>query len=768
MKRAGTLSFNVKPQVSNGSKANRTEYGTDPAKAMEHLRQFMIASAGSVLRAWMDFFDQDMDHRISKTEFSKGMRELGYTGDVFQLFSVLDDDGSNELTLDEIDMKQSSIWRNFRVFAAAMFKSEEDLLQRCADWALDVSPSLAKLRADRPRVDRLTREEFCVGMRKSGWTWSVADLNWIFDALHDQTDQLLKADGLRWLPIELVRKQKKLEAKARSSKYQALQSRTDVSAQAKHRHFERFKAYLRKKYGNLIRAWRQALSQTDSMVLSKLHFLKAASRLGFAKESKDLWKALDKDDSGSASIDELDPKNAEVLAQFKVWMTKKFGGVREAFSAIDSDSTRFISSSEFLSALQRFEFPRPSRQLFSHFDKDGDGKIVLDDVLFLESWNPLPFLVVLPNFKAKNEIKKLILVRTGQYMKAWRRLLDKDATNRCNWYEFKDACQVLGYSGDVAGAWRAFDDDLSGYISLKEIDEESALVLSNFRKWSSLEFGSMKSLFKVFDADCSGSLTFQEFRSACHIYGYDGSVRAIFSALDVDQQGTLTMKEVLFLDDWDDGEEEEGDGPQPGALVPRQAKAYHGPSTWQLTDPPARAREVIKRKRDLHGRAMPAIPRVQLCKGDESSSKFWPEKSQSAREPRLHSRQKSFATANSRTFEDWARRTSTPSKSIMSLDWQEDPLSTCMMMEQVGLPSVSSAWCDLPLKDLQRTDLHQGSLGKPLSATWSPSSSAKPTLDDLLTPAPLRKAALARVKRTSIDARPATSDCSARGRIQPG
>ena len=121
-------------------------------------------------------------------------------------------------------------------------------------------------------------------------------------------------------------------------------------------------AFLRKKHGNLIRGWRQALSQTDSMVpsrdlsdgcaprravsstracrevLSKLHFMKApkrscflwpnsllleasflqaAARLGFAKESRDLWKSLDKDDSRSASIDELDPRSAESLAHFK-------------------------------------------------------------------------------------------------------------------------------------------------------------------------------------------------------------------------------------------------------------------------------------------------------------------------------------------------------------------------------------------------------------------------------------------------------------------
>ncbi|CAK9106545.1 unnamed protein product [Durusdinium trenchii] len=125
---------------------------------MEHLRHFMISSTGSVLRAWIEFFDQDMDHRISKAEFSKGfvprmarfsgappevqtvaletesewspwlngLRELGYKGDVFSLFSVLDDDDSNELTLDEVDVKQATIWRNFRLFVGSRFRSEEE------------------------------------------------------------------------------------------------------------------------------------------------------------------------------------------------------------------------------------------------------------------------------------------------------------------------------------------------------------------------------------------------------------------------------------------------------------------------------------------------------------------------------------------------------------------------------------------------------------------------------------------------------------------
>ncbi|CAK9060622.1 Probable formate transporter [Durusdinium trenchii] len=331
--------------------------------------------------------------------------------------------------------------------------------------------------------DQLSREDFCIGLRKCGWTWGVGDLNWaswaictrravdgVFDALQDQQQGILKVENLRWMGIELARKQKKQEAKARSKKWQALKRSQGISPQVKHRHFATFKAFLRKKFGNLIRAWRQALSQTDSMVLSKLHFLKAASRLGFAKESKELWKALDKDDS-SASIDELDPKNAELLAHFKapnrkaarrkrparqrnararsgvkrvkrnVWVSQKFGGVRDtwrcrmnrshtqmsavkraflggqhckkailqrdAFNAIDSDSTRFITATEFANGLKKFEFERPTKQLPGGisslaFARRDASRQIIDDVMFLENWTPLPFLVVAPNYKARS------------------------------------------------------------------------------------------------------------------------------------------------------------------------------------------------------------------------------------------------------------------------------------------------------------------------------------------------------------------------------
>ncbi|OLP74525.1 hypothetical protein AK812_SmicGene45902, partial [Symbiodinium microadriaticum] len=121
-----------------------------------------------------------------------------------------------------------------------------------------------------------------------------------------------------------------------------------------------------------------------------------------------------------------------------------------------------------------------------------------------------------------------------------------------------DACKEIGFRGNMGGAWRAFDEDLSGYITLKELDEQASAVLLGFRRWAIQEFGSVRQLFQIFDKDGSNSLSFLEWRGALRVYGYDGPSRAgdsmltallpthreLFQALDVDQEGTLSMKEA--------------------------------------------------------------------------------------------------------------------------------------------------------------------------------------------------------------------------------
>ncbi|CAK9107086.1 unnamed protein product [Durusdinium trenchii] len=402
---------------------------------------------------------------------------------------------------------------------------------------------------DRPAVCQaceVTFDQFREGLQRLDW--KEGDEGVLFKALDFDGDGLVKPSGLRWLAIELKRLRKKRVAKENAAK----KKMPGISWELLERQFLEFRDDLRKRFGNgsLVRAWRVSLS--DTMILPKTRFLKACVKMGYAKKAKELWKILDKDESGFASIDELDPKGAQVLAHFKKCLDERFASIADAFTFLDLEGTRKIRKSQFEAALRRLEFPYldTAAELFESLDVDGNHLLEEDDIQFLEKWSPSPILTAQPNVKARDEVKEALLLKYGRPVKAWRHLLDRDGSNRCNWHEFLNACKIIGFKGDVAGAWRAFDEDLSGYITLKELDREGYRTLWDFRTWAVDEFGSARAAFSVFDSDNSNSLSSQEFRAACRIYGYEGQVKQLFNTLDVSAEGALSLKEVSFLDDW--------------------------------------------------------------------------------------------------------------------------------------------------------------------------------------------------------------------------
>merc|ERR1719317_1764697 len=138
--------------------------------------------------------------------------------------------------------------------------------------------------------------------------------------------------------------------------------------------------------------------------------------------------------------------------------------------------------------------------------------------MFLDRWKPPAFLTVPPNPVAREDIKQGLVAKYGYYLKAWRRAMDPRSQNRCNWRDFQIGCAKIGFVGDIAGAWRALDYNMSGDITLFEIDPLSCETLRSFKLWADEQFGSVRSTFSVFDEDGSNSVTGREFRRAARIY----------------------------------------------------------------------------------------------------------------------------------------------------------------------------------------------------------------------------------------------------------
>ena len=71
----------------------------------------------------LKYLDTNVDYRIDKLEFMEGMRQLNYpAGEIPQLFSDIDVDKSEELTLDELDQDASTLWHKFRAWSVTGFK----------------------------------------------------------------------------------------------------------------------------------------------------------------------------------------------------------------------------------------------------------------------------------------------------------------------------------------------------------------------------------------------------------------------------------------------------------------------------------------------------------------------------------------------------------------------------------------------------------------------------------------------------------------------
>eukprot|EP00929_Paragymnodinium_shiwhaense_P112914 TRINITY_DN81185_c0_g1_i1.p1 TRINITY_DN81185_c0_g1~~TRINITY_DN81185_c0_g1_i1.p1 ORF type:complete len:723 (+),score=201.48 TRINITY_DN81185_c0_g1_i1:84-2252(+) len=502
------------------------------------LKSFLERNEGSALKAWLKFFDDNNDQRVTYHEFCRGMRAMGYDGNIKALFESIDIDGSGELSLSEIDEAQDVLWRHFRSWCVKNFANATEIIQALSGTAAHRGGG----------GEGIPLQVFRLQLRQCGWQDGFEDI--IFEALDPDGHRLIDEESFAWFAVEAERHKKKELARLKHapSIKQRLAARQQVNIDALVR---AFKDFLKAKYGCYIRAWRDGLSPDGMTVIRKPQFLKACAVIGWHRDVKALWKAFDRDDSGYMAIDELDLKSAEMLARFHRFIYDTFGSAQEAFHAFDKHRTKRASEQDFAEVLRDYHVPLPVKHLFRGLARKGNKHLVEDDLLFLDSWKPLPFLCASPNHRAVEDFKSILVSTYRRFLRAWRRLLDRDGSNRCNWDEFLAACKKVNFQGDIPGAWRALDSDLSGFITLYEIDPESNNTLLEFKDWATHEFGCVRAAFSCFDEDGSNQASLQEFRRSCRIYGFDGDAVEIFRALDVERSGTLSAQEVGFLDEWD-------------------------------------------------------------------------------------------------------------------------------------------------------------------------------------------------------------------------
>lgn len=310
--------------------------------------------------------------------------------------------------------------------------------------------------------------------------------------------------------------------------------RTSSSFFQKGTDIDELKDILKSKYGTLTRAWRVALDTDMSGGLDFREFSQALSSIGYIGNMRTLWFNLDDANTGSISLQDIDPDAYHALEKFRVLAGRAYGSVIECWhQLLDADKSGTVSFEEFHEAVQTigYDDEEEGEQLFSYLlIKPGIRYITVHDLQFLQSWE---------------ETKQASAFRK-RLPKGW---VNKDPYMSTNPSKAGSSCgggltanPSMTTIGMSSTGQEASVEDWGNQIAWNEQKSQQA-----FRDFLVDKFGSLPEAFSAMDFNGSGALTISEFQitvAGSLRYCRPADASRLFVSFNADPNGTLTPDEL--------------------------------------------------------------------------------------------------------------------------------------------------------------------------------------------------------------------------------
>lgn len=150
------------------------------------------------------------------------------------------------------------------------------------------------------------------------------------------------------------------------------------------------------------------------------------------------------------------------LVGFKELLAQKYGNIYRAWKlALDPDGNGRVSKMEFFAAARKVGYHGPVQKLWKECVKDDKDPVVRLRDLSEEIAS------------MTEDFTSLMLKTYGSWLAAWVRAFDVQRTGGCSKDHFISICRKVGYPYSAEKLFGLLDWDLSGLISLEELDEEA-------------------------------------------------------------------------------------------------------------------------------------------------------------------------------------------------------------------------------------------------------------------------------------------------------
>jgi len=149
-----------------------------------------------------------------------------------------------------------------------------------------------------------------------------------------------------------------------------------------------------------------------------------------------------------AGARELTPKD-----KFKRLLINSYGNfVRAWREGLDTDKNGRLDYEEFRTCCQDIGYPGPRKEVWDLLDVDGSGMVSLGEV-------DRATADLLEGFYAS------IMAKYSSWDEAWSKHFDHKGMDRVELQDFRDACTVLGYGGNIDRLFDNLDTDRVKYLS---------------------------------------------------------------------------------------------------------------------------------------------------------------------------------------------------------------------------------------------------------------------------------------------------------------
>lgn len=340
------------------------------AQDCQGFKKLLVIRFGTLVSAWKSCLDKGMTGRVSYCDFCRSCRELGYGDSVRRLFNELDRNTKGFVSLYDIDDRVAKLIESL----AARVSEEWGSTQGA--WEGTFNPR---------RKARISLAEFGPACRSIGFKEDPAAL---LKALDCSRSGGLSFRDFSFLEMWFAPEEQQFYSTMTRSALRRMkigrENRERIDRESEDCTLAEFRVMLEKRFGNYVRAWRQALDTDRSGRITYIEFCKACREMGVPGSLKRLWQEIDDNNSGSISIDEIDFPTGELLQEFASAVTSQCNSWAAAWNLIfDPSGAMRISRAAFKEACETLNFEGNVEKLFRWLDVDHSHYMTLDKMQWI-------------------------------------------------------------------------------------------------------------------------------------------------------------------------------------------------------------------------------------------------------------------------------------------------------------------------------------------------------------------------------------------------